>query len=145
MKELKDIPEEMREIIRPTRDRIHLSRGSQPYQRSSKLQERISMHYIYDLRSLETEYQLPNVRSLTMIYLADNLYSASNNLAFELSHLISAPLEVFNTLQVAIPTFNEDGDTIHHARYIGPELFRKWEQRSDWVFVRCRKTRKGKS
>ena len=31
MKELKDIPEEMQEIIRLTRDRIRLSKGSQPY------------------------------------------------------------------------------------------------------------------
>jgi len=103
------------------------------------------MHHIYDLRSLEAEYQLLGVRSLTMTYLADNLYSASNNPAFELSHLISAPLEAFNMLQVAVPTFNDDNDTIYHARYTGPELFRKWEQRSDWVFVRCRKTRKAKS
>jgi len=80
-----------------------------------------------------------------MTYLADNLYSASNNPAFELSHLISAPLEAFNTLQVAVPTFNDDGDTIHHARYTGSELFRKREQRSDWVFVRCCKARKAKS
>jgi len=58
MKELKDILEEMREIIRPTQDSIHLSKGSQPYQRSSKLQGQISMHHIYDLRSLEAEYQL---------------------------------------------------------------------------------------
>jgi len=103
------------------------------------------MHHIYDLRSLEAEYQLPSVRSLTMTYLVDNLYSASNNPAFELSRLISAPLEAFNTLQVAVPTFNDDGDTIHHTRCTGPELFRKREQRSDWVFVRCRKARKAKS
>jgi len=89
------------------------------------------MHHIYDLRSLEAECQLPGMRSLTMTYLADNLYSASNNPAFKVSHLISAPLEAFNTLQVTIPTFNDDGDTIHHARCTGPELFRKREQRSD--------------
>jgi len=145
MKELKDIPEKMREIIRQTRDSIHLSKGSQSYQRSSKLQGWISMHHIYDLRSLEAAYQLPSVRSLTMTYLADNLYSASNNPVFELSHLISAPLEVFNTLQVAVPTFNDYGDTIHHACCTGAELFQKWEQRSDWVFVRCHKARKAKS
>jgi len=81
------------------------------------------MHHIYDLRSLEAEYQLPGMRSLTMTYLADNLYSASNNTAFELSHWISAPLDAFNTLQVAVPTFNDDGNTIHHARCTSLELF----------------------
>jgi len=102
------------------------------------------MHHIYDLRLLEAEYQLLGVRSLTMIYLVDNLYSASNNPAFELSHLISAPLEAFPRLQVVIPTFTDDGDTIQHARCTSPELFQKWEQRGNWVFVRYSKAKKAK-
>jgi len=75
------------------------------------------------------------MQSLTMTYLADNLYSISNNPAFELSNLISASLETFHMLQVTVPTFNDDGDTIHHALCIGRELFQKREQRSDWMFV----------
>ena len=95
------------------------------------------MRQIYNLRTLEAEYQLPDIQSLTMKYLTNNLYYDS---ASDMSHLTSAILEAFNTLQVAVPTFNDNGDTIHHARCTGTELFRKREQRSDWVFVHRRKT-----
>jgi len=103
------------------------------------------MQQICNLGTLEAKYQLHDVRSLTLTYPTNNPDSASNNSASEVSHLISAALEAFNTLQVAIPTFNNDGDTIHHARCTGLQLFWKREQRSDWVFVLCRKAGMTKS
>ncbi|KAF8414436.1 hypothetical protein EV426DRAFT_579176 [Tirmania nivea] len=46
--------------------------------------------------------------------------------------------------EVAIPTFNGDGHMIHHIRCTGGELFRKQDQRHDWVFAR-RRGQTGKS
>jgi len=64
---------------------------------------------------------------------------------FEVSHLISASLELFNMLQVTVPTFNNNSDTINHTPCTGPKLFQQQEPHSDRVFVRYRKARKTKS
>jgi len=141
IKELEHIPKETRDIIRSTRAGIHLPKELQPYKRATKLLGRINMRQIYNLRTLEAEYQLLDIQSLTMKYLTNNLYYDS---AFDASHLRSTILEAFHTLQVTIPTFNDDSDTIHHAHSTGSELFRKREQRSDWVFVRWQNTGQGK-
>jgi len=53
---------------------------------------------------------------------------------------MDAPLEAFNTLQVPIPTFNDDRYLLHQIRCTGPNLFRKQEKRNDWVFIRRRKS-----
>jgi len=56
---------------------------------------------------------------------------------------MDAPPEAFNTLQTGVPTFNDDGYTIHHVRCTGPNLFRKQDRRNDWVFIRRRKATAG--
>jgi len=56
---------------------------------------------------------------------------------------MDARLEAFNTLQVAVPTFNDDGYNLHRMRCTGPKLFRKQDRRNDWVFIRRRKATAG--
>jgi len=51
---------------------------------------------------------------------------------------MDAPLEAFNTLQVAVPTFNDDVFNLYCMRCSGPILFRKQDRRNDWVFIRHR-------
>jgi len=56
---------------------------------------------------------------------------------------MDAPLEAFNTLQVAVPTFNDEGYKLHRMRYTGPNLFRKQNRRNDWVFIQRHKATAG--
>jgi len=56
---------------------------------------------------------------------------------------MDAPLEAFNTLQVAVPTFNDDGYNLHCMRCTGPNLLRKQDRHNDCVFIRHRKATAG--
>ncbi|KAF8431554.1 hypothetical protein BGX38DRAFT_1146610 [Terfezia claveryi] len=55
---------------------------------------------------------------LTSTFLAHN-YPQSSDLESDITRLQYTPVEVFNTLQVAVPTFNDDRNILHHLRYTG--------------------------
>jgi len=83
---------------------------------------------------------------LTGCYLRRNqleLPATTEQVDSDVAHLVDAPREAFNTLQVAVPTFNDDGYNLHRIRCTGPNLFQKQEKRHDWLFVRRRKANVG--
>ena len=67
-----------------------------------------------------------------------NLYKSSPDAAPDAARVCDYPLEAYNTLQVPVWTFDNNGHILHRIRCTGPELFRKQERRHDWVFVRRR-------
>ncbi|KAF8453244.1 hypothetical protein BGX38DRAFT_423396 [Terfezia claveryi] len=71
-------------------------------------------------------------------------YRQSSDTETDVARFMDAPLEAFVTLQVAVPTFNDDGHMIHRLRCTGGKLFRKQDERHDWVFVRRHKSLQGK-
>ena len=90
---------------------------------------------IYNLHTLEVYYQISDLQELTMIFLTQNAYTP--NYIHDLKH---APLEAFNTLQVPVPTLNNDGHVLHKLHCIGPNIFRQQEKRHDWVWVQRRQS-----
>ncbi|KAF8418320.1 hypothetical protein EV426DRAFT_679831 [Tirmania nivea] len=137
--DLSHIPDEIRSIIRPTRQGLHLSRDAAPELTRRKLQGPLTRTDIYNLETLQKLYQLPDLRALTRTYLARHHYAQSSDPESDMTRLQDAPLEAFHTLQVAVPTFNGDGHMLHHVRCTGGKLFRNQDERHDWVFVRRRK------
>src|SRR5258706_5242904 len=133
--ELEHIPADIQSVIHPTRPGIHLPRGTPPEERTVKLQGRIDTKMTYNLHTLEVHYQISDLQELTMIFLTQNSYTPSY--IYDLKH---APLEAFNTLQVPVPTFDNDGHVLHKLRCTGPDLFRQQEKRHDWVWVRRRQS-----
>ena len=130
------IPAHIRDILRPTPPSALIPPGSSPTSLATKLQGRIDLKKIYDLDTLTTLYELPDLQNLTTEYLISNTYKHSPDPATAAAHLTDAPIEAFNTLSIAVPTFNNDGHIVHKVRCTGLQLFRKKEQRQDWVFVR---------
>ncbi|KAF8427653.1 hypothetical protein BGX38DRAFT_1278672 [Terfezia claveryi] len=141
--ELPHIPDEIRTILHPTTWGIHLPRDAVPDQTRHKLQGLINTKDIHNLQTLQTLYQLPDLLSLTSTFLACN-YPQSSDLESDVTRLQHTPVEVFNTLQVAVPTFNDNGYMLHHLRCTGGK-FRNQDERHDWVFVRRRKSAPGKA
>jgi len=136
------IPREIRNVVHPTRPSIHLPRDVGGDLTRSKLQGRMCNKTIHNMQTLQTVYQLPTLETLTGSYLRRNQlepHVSSEQLYSEVARLMDAPLETFNTLQVAVPTFNNDGYNLHHIRCTAPNLFRKQDKLHDWVFVRRRK------
>ena len=142
--ELDHIPEDIRDIIPPTRPGLHLPRDVSPDLTRSKLQGRICNKTIHNTHTLQTIFELPDLQTLTSIYLRCNqIHGLSHQVDSDVARLLEAPVEAFNTLQVAVPTFNDDGYNLHCMRCTGPHLFRKQDKRSDWVFIRRRKAARG--
>ena len=98
---------------------IHLHRGTPLEERTVKLQGRIDTKMIYNLHTLEVHYQISDLQELTIIFLIQNSYTLSY--IHDLKH---APLEAFNTLQVPVPTFDNDRHVLYKLRYTVPNLFR---------------------
>ena len=136
--ELNHIPAHVRDILCPTPDSILIPLGSSPNSLATKLQGRIDVKKIYNLATLATLYQLPELQNLTTRYLISNTYKHFPDPATAAARLTHGRLEPFNTLRIAVPMFNNDGHIIYTLRCTGLQLFRKKEQRHDWVFVwRC--------
>ena len=102
------------------------------------VQGRIDNQKIYSLASLAAHYDLTDLLTLTAQYFVKNLFKSAPDPDFDAAHLVDAPVEAFNTLQVPVQTFNNDGHILHHVRCTGPGLFRQEQSRHDWVFVRRR-------
>ncbi|KAF8441952.1 hypothetical protein BGX38DRAFT_1144152 [Terfezia claveryi] len=103
------------------------------------------MHLISHFADQIAKYgSLPQYSTEISRYLARYPYRQSSDTETDVARLMDAPLKAFITLQVAVPTFNDDGHMIHHVRCTGGKLFRKQEERHDWVFVRRHKSTQGK-
>ena len=139
-KELKHMPEDVRSVIHPTRTNIRAPPGSPPSQLLTKVQGRIDSRMVYNLETLASYYELPDLKMLTTDYLIHRTFQSSRDPVSDAGRLMDAPLEAFNTLQVPVQTFNNDGHILHHLRCTGPDLFRKTDNRHDWVFVRRRRS-----
>ena len=97
---------------------------------------------MYNIHTLQAIYELPDLQTLTGSYLCHNHpLISSEQPDSDVACLMDAPLEAFNTLQVIVPTFNDNGYNLHRIRCTGPNLFRKQDRRNDWVFIRrCKAT-----
>ncbi|KAF8432802.1 hypothetical protein BGX38DRAFT_1146329 [Terfezia claveryi] len=69
--------------------------------------------------SAKTHYNLPDLLTLTARYLARYPYWQSSDTETDIARLMDALLEAFIILQVAVPTFNDDGHMIHHLHCMG--------------------------
>ena len=116
--ELDNILVDIQSVIYPMRPGIYLRRGTPSKERMVKLQRRIDTKITYNLHTLEVHYQISDLQELTMIFLTQNSYTPSY-----IHDLKYAPLEAFNTLQVPIKTFDNDGHVLHKLCYTGPDLF----------------------
>jgi len=123
--ELEHIPQHMKGVLRPTRAGLPLPLGTPPYLRQMRLQGPISTRRIFDLSTLQDHYQLPDLKALTTQYLIRNPFQDGQEPQASADQLMDVPLEAVNTLQVPIPTFNNDGYLLHRIRCTGPNLFRK--------------------
>ncbi|KAF8447121.1 hypothetical protein BGX38DRAFT_1142934 [Terfezia claveryi] len=103
------MPNAIRTIVTPLRLSLHLPSDADPE----------IMRNIHDLETLQTHYKLPDLLTLTARYLARYPYRQSSDPETDVAHLMDAPLEAFITLQVSVPTFNDDGQMIHHLRCTG--------------------------
>ncbi|KAF8439589.1 hypothetical protein BGX38DRAFT_1318767 [Terfezia claveryi] len=144
IRDLPNMPDAIRTIVTPPRLSLHLPSDADPEIMRTKLQGQLTVKDIHDLETLQTHYKLPDLLTLTARYLARYPYRQSSDPETDVAHLIDAPLEAFITLQVSVPTFNDDGQMIHHLRCTGGKLFRNQDERHDWVFVRHHKSSKGK-
>jgi len=142
LSELHHIPREIRDVVHPTCPSIHLPRDVGGNFTRSKLQGRMYNKTIHNIQTLQTVYELPDLETLTGSRLRRNQlepHISSEQLDSDFARLMDAPIKAFNTLQVAVPTFNDVGYNLHRMRCTGPNLFRKQDRRHDWVFVRRRK------
>ena len=99
---------------------------------------------MYNIQTLQAIYEPPDLQTLTGRYLRHNHpLISSEQLDSVIVRLMDAPVEAFNTLQVAVPTFNDAGYNLHRMRSTGPKLLRKQDRRNDWVFIRRRKATAG--
>lgn len=135
--ELDHIPEDVTKVLRPTSTSIHIPLGSPPCKIVTKLQGRVNPKNIYNLDTLADQYNLPDLQTLTKRYLI-HIYHTSAQPTSDATRFKDAPIEAFHTLQIPVPTFDNDGHILHNVRCTGPELFRKHEKRNDWIFVRHR-------
>ena len=138
--ELGHIPEDIRHVVDPTRNRTRTPAGSSPSNLTVKLLCHIDNGAIYNLKTLATYYSLPYLQMLTSPYLNSSDFKSSPDLTSEVAELINAPLETFRTLQVKVEAFDHDGQVIHNLRCTGLDLFRIQQIRHDWVFVRRRRS-----
>jgi len=142
--ELDHISKDIRDVIDPTRPSLHLPQDVSANLTRSKLQGRICNKTIYNIQTLQAIYELPDLQTLTGSYLRHNHpLISSEQLDSDVARLMDAPLGAFNTLQVAVLTYNDDGYNLHRIRCTGPYLFRKQDRRNDWVFIRHRKATAG--
>jgi len=97
-----------------------------------------------NIQTLQAIYEFPDLQTLTGTYLCHSYaLISSEQLDSDVECIMDAPLEAFNTLQVTVPTFNDDGYNLHRIRCTGPNLFRKQNRRNDWVFIRHHKATAG--
>src|SRR5207253_7271160 len=121
--ELDHIPRDIRDIISPTHPRLHLPRGVSPDLTTSKLQGRICNESIHNTHTLQMIFEVPDLQTLTSIYLRCNqIHGSSHHVDSDVAHLLEAPVEAFNTLQVTMPTFTDDGYNLHLMRCTGRHL-----------------------
>ena len=133
------ILEVMKGIVRPTQESIRVPLGSSSAPSLvTKLQGRIKQKKIFNLQTLSTEYDLPDLKSLKTIYFSKNIDHHSADPVADAAVLMDAPLEALHTLQVPVQTFDNNGYILHRLRCTGPERFPQTNQRHDWVFVRRR-------
>ncbi|KAF8446542.1 hypothetical protein BGX38DRAFT_1194617, partial [Terfezia claveryi] len=142
--DLPHIPDEIRTIIPPPRTSLHLSSDASPEETTRTLQGRLTITDIYNLETLQTHYKLPDLLTVTASYLAQHPFRQLSDPETDAARLMDTPLEAFLMLQVAVPTFNDDGHMIHRIHYTADKLFRKQDQRHDWVFVRHQQSSPGK-
>ena len=133
--ELQVIPQDIRKVLRPTPLGTHGPGGIHVFM---KLQGRRGPKKVYNVKTLAKYYSLPDLQDLTKIYLIHNAFKSSLDPSADAAHFQDSGLEAFHTIEVPVPCFDHDGHIIHKVRCTRPDLFRKREQRPDWIFVRRR-------
>ena len=136
--ELDRIPRDILKVLRPTPEGIHIPRGASPSCISTKMKGRINPITVFNLRTLAMYYCLPDLQALTTLFLMSNTFKTSPDPALDAAHLEDAPIQAFQTLQIAVKTFDDNGYILHNIRYTGPQSFHKQAPHHDWVFVRRR-------
>ncbi|KAF8414713.1 hypothetical protein EV426DRAFT_579158 [Tirmania nivea] len=121
--ELPHIPDEVHSIIAPQRPILHVLKDNPSARTITRLQGRLANKDINTLSILETVYELPDLQALTRTYLTQNHFRQIVDPESHANRLLESLLEAFNTLQVAVPTFNRDGHMIHHICYIGENTY----------------------
>ena len=111
--------------------------SSPPSNISIKIMGIITPKNAYNLTSLANYYSLPDLQSLATDFMM-SLYKSSPDAAPDSARVCDYPLEAYNTLQVPVRTFDNNGHILHRIRCTGPKLFRKQERHNNWVFVRHR-------
>ena len=139
-KEVKDMPEDTRGILRLTPPNIILSIETPLSELTLKLQGRLNPKQVFNLQTLAAEYELPELPALTKDFLISHIYNDSVGAATDAADLMDAPLEAFHTLEVPLQMFNNSGHILHKLRCTRPYKFLHGDQLHDWVFVRRRKT-----
>ena len=87
---------------------------------------------MYNIQTWQAIYKLTNLQTLTGSYLGHNHpLTSSVQLDSDVARLMDDPPKAFNTLQVAVLTFNDDGYNLHRMRCTGPKIFRKQDRRND--------------
>jgi len=142
--ELDHISKDIRNVIHPTRPSLHLPQDLSADLTRSKLTGRMCNKTMYNIQTLQAIYELPDLQTLTGGYLRHNHpFMWSEELEPDVARRMDSPLEALNTLQVPVPTFNDNGYNLHRIRWIGPNLFRKQDRHIDWVFIWRRKATAG--
>jgi len=73
---------------------------------------------MYNIQTLQANYELPDLQTLTGSYLCHNHpLILSEQLDSDIAHLMDALLQAFKTLQVTVPTFNDDGYNLYRRSY----------------------------
>ena len=122
-RELEHIPEDVSKVLRPTPGSIHVPHGYPcPH---IKLQGPINSKHVHNLQTLATHYKIPELQSLTQVYLVKSTLEADP------LHCMNAPIQVFHTLQMPVKTFYNNGYIIYRLQCTDPHLFRQNEQRHD--------------
>ena len=133
--DIEDFPWDICKVLRPTPRAAYIPPGSSPSDISIEISGIITPQNAYNLISLANYFSLPDLQSLATDFVM-NLYKSSPDAAPDAALLGNYHLEAYNTPQVPVPTFDNNGHILHRIRCTGPELFRKQDRRHDWVFVR---------
>ena len=89
-----------------------------------QLQEPVDSKSIYNLESLASEYQLPDLAELTR-----------TNFGTDATHQSSYNVKAFISLRMPVPLFDGNGYILHHLRCTSTRSFQGSAPRCDWIWV----------
>ena len=134
-RELENFPRDILRVLRPTPQDNHIPRGAPASSISTKVKGPISQKKVYNLQTLASYFCLADLEELTTAYVINNIYQDNPHATPDASRLADTSLGAYNTLQIPVLTFDDNGHIWHKCRCTGPEPFRQKDPRHDWVFV----------